>query len=286
MGNGGICVVGAGLMGGSLVLALRPFFPYLAVVDTNPDTRLAVAQVADLVTADFRTGVQDVDVVVLATPVRTILRLLAQLPVVRPDGCLVVDVGSTKTAVCRAMNQLPAQFAAIGGHPMCGREVAGFAAATPDLYRDKVFVLCRTERTNEIVEETALELVFRLGARPIFLEPERHDELVAAISHLPYLVSAALVGVVAAQHGDAAWSVAASGFRDSSRLAGSDPEMLLDILLTNKTAVLRHLQKYGEAVKALTQCLQANNEEKLRAWLKEVQQSYLAYRRAIDENVE
>ena len=153
-----ICVVGLGLMGGSLALALRlagrlaiPQRPFhLTIVDNNPKTLNAALRLADVATDDLAAGVQQADLVVLATPVRTIVNVLNQLPKLRPDGCLVLDLGSSKADICRAMDSLPDAFQAIGGHPMCGREVAGFGAATPDLFRQQTFILCPTQRTTPI----------------------------------------------------------------------------------------------------------------------------------------
>jgi prephenate dehydrogenase len=146
-----ITIVGLGLMGGSLALALRlaqrmPHEPgalHLTVVERDAATRQAAAWLADELTADFAAGVRNADLVVLATPVRSIIGLLGELAAVRPEGCMVLDLGSTKADICRAMAELPEGFQAIGGHPMCGKETAGFGSATPDLYRGKTFILCR-----------------------------------------------------------------------------------------------------------------------------------------------
>lgn len=273
-----ICVVGLGLIGGSLALALRPFSNYLIVVDTNPQTQDAARKVFDAVTADFSQGVRQADLVVLATPVRTILEHLAALPAARPDGCLVLDVGSTKGAITQAMAALPGQFEAIGGHPMCGKETAGFTAATAELYGDETFILCRNERTTDRVENVALDLVLTIGARPLFLPAAVHDGLVAATSHLPYTVAAALMHSVAALDDDRLWPVSAAGFRDTARLAGSDPQMMLDILLTNRAAVLYQLDQYQAHLAELKNMLLNNDEAALSQWLTAAQRHHAAYR--------
>lgn len=282
-----ICVVGLGLIGGSFALALRlaqrtalrPFPLHLTIVDTNPQTRAAANRLADFATGDFAAGVKEAELVVLATPVRAILDCLARLPELRPDGCLVLDLGSSKTAVCRAMDTLPGRFQAIGGHPMAGKETAGFGAATPDLFRDHMFILCRTRRTTPALELLALELVEHVGASPLFLPPEQHDEMVAAVSHLPYVVSAALMRLAASLGDERLWPVSASGFRDTARISGSDPRMMLDILLTNKTAVLRQVAQYQEILTAVTRFLETGDEEALLRWIQETQQAYLTYRK-------
>jgi len=240
--------------------------------------RRTAAGLADRVTADLTDGVADAELVILAAPVQTILQLIAELPAARPDGCLLLDLGSAKTAICQAMSALPAQFQAMGGHPMCGKETAGFAAADPELYRNQTFVLCRNGRTTPSVEQVSLAILDCIGSHPIFLPPDVHDNLVGASSHLPYLAAAALVQTAAALPDNRVWQISASGFRDASRLSGSDPTMMLDILLTNRTAVLGHLQNYLDELTAVQQLLQTKDEKALAKWLAAAQSHYQEYK--------
>ncbi|MCB9422494.1 MAG: prephenate dehydrogenase [Ardenticatenaceae bacterium] len=273
-----VCIVGLGLMGGSLALALRPFLAHLTIIDSNPETRTAAQELADVVTGDLAEGVKEAELVILATPVRTILRLLTQLPTVRPDGCLVMDLGSTKAEIGRVMEALPGSFAAIGGHPMCGKETAGFAAAAADLYRGQTFVLCENGRTTPQLTAIAYEIIETIGANPLLLPSQAHDNMVAATSHLPYLVSAALMQTAAAQNDDQLWQVSASGFRSTTRLAGSDPQMLLDILLTNGTAVLTQIEAYQTQLDEIKRVLTNGDEQELADWLEKVKKSHNKYR--------
>jgi prephenate dehydrogenase len=283
-----ICIVGLGLMGGSFGLALRlayrlaiPQRPlHLTIVDNNPQTRAAAQRLADVVTDDLAAGVRHAELVVLATPVRTIVHILAQLPALRPDGCLVLDLGSSKSDICRAMDGLPDSFQAIGGHPMCGKEVAGFGAATPDMFRQKTFILCPTQRTTPQLETAVHRIVAALGANPLVLPPTMHDNMVAVVSHLPYMVAAVLMQNAARLADDRLWPISASGFQDTARVSGTDPRMMLDILLTNKTAVLQQIAHYQTQMADVAALIEANDEEKLYQWLNETQQSYWAYRQA------
>ena len=209
------------------------------------------------------------------------MALLDQLPALCPQGGLVIDLGSVKGPIVQAMDSLPARFQAIGGHPMCGREVSGLAAALPDLYQGKRFILSRTARTTPVMEEMALALVAAVGATPLFLPADLHDELTATISHAPYVVAATLMAVAA---GKAAgqpylWPVSASGFRDTSRLAGSDPTMMGDILLSNREAVLTVLQEYAAELTAVTQLIKTGDDGALGRWLQSRQAEYRAYKR-------
>jgi prephenate dehydrogenase len=274
-----VCIVGLGLMGGSLALGLRPSLSHLTVIDTNPETQAAAQDLADVVTADLAEGVWDAELVILATPVRTILRLLAQLPAARPDGCLLLDLGSTKADICRAMEMLPPSFQAIGGHPLCGRETAGFGAASADLYRNQTFVLCENGRTTPQIAAVAHEIIETIGANPLLLPPQTHDNMVAATSHLPYLVSAALMQTAAAQNNEQLWQVSASGFRDTTRLAGSDPQMLLDILLTNRMEVLEQVDKLQGQIITIKRLLIQGDETALADWLANTWQQHKLYRK-------
>ncbi|MGC8781115.1 MAG: prephenate dehydrogenase, partial [Anaerolineae bacterium] len=235
-----IAIIGLGLMGGSLALALRddaasgaapPFRAgRITGISRNVET-LAAAQAAGAIdrgTTDLAAGVADADLIVLATPVRTILRLLPQIGRHARPGALVMDLGSSKAAICAAMADLPAGLQPVGAHPMCGKEVAGFAAAEAGLYRGRPFVLCPLERTAATALETARGLALTVGGRPLVLSPQAHDRAVAAISHLPYVAAAALVAAVDAAGDPLAWSLAASGFRDTTRVAASDVDMMLD----------------------------------------------------------
>ncbi len=280
MNDQNVCIVGLGLMGGSLALALREKVGRTIGVDRHAATRQqALADGAvDFATESLAVGVKQADLVILATPVRAILQTLRKLPALRPDGCLILDFGSTKRAINAAMSDLPESFAALGGHPMCGKETAGFRAADPTLFQDKSFILTRNKRTTPAVETTALTMINLLGARPLFLSAEHHDQLAAAVSHLPYLLSATLMRYASAQEDAYLWPTSASGFRDVSRLAGSDPQMLLDILLTNRSAVLEQLEGYRQELEAITQLLAEENEASLAAWLGAAQREYISYR--------
>jgi prephenate dehydrogenase len=191
----------------------------------------------------------------------------------------VTDLGSTKKEICAAMSALPDSFSAIGGHPMCGKEMAGYGAADADLFRGQTFVLSRTARTNQKIEALTLSMIRQIKAKAMFIPPAEHDQLVAAASHLPYLLSANLMHHAARTEDERIWPVSASGFRDTTRLAGSDPRMMLDILLTNREAVLAQLARYKTSLEALTQLLIDNDEAALASWLEEAQQAYIAYRR-------
>jgi prephenate dehydrogenase len=216
-------------------------------------------------TCEVAKGVAEADIVVLATPVRSIISLIDSLGPILAPGCLLTDVGSTKQAVVQRMQMLPPHVQPVGGHPMCGKESAGLTAVEPSLYEGATYVLTPLARTSEDALALADALVRAVGARPLHLDPSRHDLLAAAGSHLPYMLSVGLVAAAETVHDDAVWQIAASGFRDTSRLAASNETMMLDILLTNREEVGRMLSRFQHQLDELGRLLDADDEPGLRA---------------------
>ncbi|NOZ49968.1 MAG: prephenate dehydrogenase [Chloroflexi bacterium] len=266
-----IVIVGLGLMGASLAYDLKGHCRKVTGVVRRPQAaeQALAAGCVDDASLHLTAAVATADLVIMATPVRTILRQIPRVGQAMQPGAILLDMGSTKQAICGAMHVLPEHVQVIGGHPMCGKEQAGLAAAEAGLYRDCTFVLCPLPRTSASTLELVHVLLATIGARPLVLESARHDKLVAAISHLPYLAACALVAHTrnVAATDPIVWDVAASGFRDSSRVAASDVNMLLDILLTNRLAVLSALADFQEHLGQWQQWLARGEEEKLRTEL-------------------
>jgi prephenate dehydrogenase len=246
-----IVIIGMGLIGTSLGLALRDpgdALPGpLTRIGYDADPRAARAaqsrQAIDHAARSLDEALRDAQIVVLAVPALAFREILAQVAPLLPPGAVVTDVTSTKTNVCAwASELLPPGAAFVGGHPMAGREQSGPAAADPELFRGAIYCLTPDPDTPRHAIETVEALVAAVGARPYFLDPAEHDAYVAGISHLPFVLSAALVGVTSRSP---AWNemgaLAATGFRDISRLASGDPAMHRDICLTNRDALLRWL---------------------------------------------
>lgn len=282
-----VAVVGLGLMGGSAALALRGRVAAVVGADADPDV-VRRAQALGLVpraTTDLAEALEACDLALLAVPVGAILDLLPRLGRDLPAPRLVLDFGSTKGAVVQAMADLPPEVEPIGGHPLCGKETSGPEAAEASLFRGATFVLTPLERTGAAALALAEDLVRALGARPLYLDAERHDRLVAWTSHLPYLLAATLVACVArtAEREPAVWDLAASGFRDTSRLAASDLTMMLDILRTNRQAVAAAARAAAADLHHLADLLEASQDGRLRAELgrrREARRGFEARQRA------
>jgi prephenate dehydrogenase len=278
-----IAIVGLGLMGGSLAMALRGAAGKLIGLDRNGRTlkRALELSIVDEIAEPIEVGIRQADLVVLAIPVQGIVSLLEALPDLRPDGCMVLDLGSTKGEIGLAMEALPEQFEALGGHPMCGREHSGLDAAVVDLFQGETFILCRNARTTPAVEAAALQLVAQIGSEPLFMPASVHDQLVATSSHLPYVVASLLMGRAWAQAGQdrRLWQVSASGLRDTTRLASSNPEMMLEIMLTNRLPLLAQIEAYGQELTDMADALRRQDEPALRTMLETIARQRDAYLR-------
>jgi prephenate dehydrogenase len=277
-----LTVVGLGLMGGSLARALRPYAETVVGVDRDPDSMQYALDhgIVQKATSDLREGVYESDVVLLCAPVRTIIEVIrGRIGAYLRSNTLLIDIGSTKEDICQAMGSLPIGVQAIGGHPMTGKESSGIEASDEALYRGRPFVLCATRRSTPAARLRALAMVEALGAIPIEMDAHQHDRTVAAISHLPYLLSAALVATVAreGQHNDAVWKLAAGGFRDMSRLAAQDLNMMGDILSTNSQAVATMLALFRMQLAQIEARLISDEDGSLSELLQPVRDSRIQW---------
>ena len=240
-------IIGLGLMGGSLALALHRARPGLRLVGHDPDAAtmrralsLGVVEEGDL---------RAVDVLFLAVPIAALPDVLAGL---RGHRGVVTDLASTKAHVMRSAAAAGVDL--VGGHPMCGREQSGIEAADPDIFAGAPWVLTRDE-------PIVTDLVRAVGAWPVYLDAERHDRLVAGVSHAAFAVSAAYVLALA---GDADWEamqlVAGTGFRDMTRLAAGDPDLYASIASTNREHLLEALRTIEASLARLRSHLEAGDD--------------------------
>lgn len=274
-----VTVVGLGLMGGSLAGALRGKCRQVLGVTRRSETlEMALAMgFIDRGTTDVAEGVREANVVILATPVRTILRQIEELAPLLPPDCLLMDLGSTKRDIVAAMEKLPPYVQPLGGHPMCGKEKSGLEVADPALYQGRTFILTPLPRTSSEALALGWAIAEAIGARPLVLDAGRQDYLVATLSHLPYLLACALVATADATTSSdpAAWEIVAGGFRDTSRVAASDVTMMVDILLTNRDEVVKALRVYQEQLHRLAQLVETGGEDELQAALSAIRRERL-----------
>lgn len=260
-----IAIIGLGLMGGSLALTVKARCRRLSAYDPDPATvelarRQEIVHAAD---SDPAKILADADLVILACPVPAIVDWLGRLPDYIQHPCIVLDIGSSKRTIMAALESLPANFDPIGGHPICGRERLSLENAERFLYRDAPFVLTPLARTSENAKSAALQLVEALGANPIWLDAESHDRILAATSHLPYLLSSAL----ALATPDDAAPLVGPGFRSTSRLAGTPSSMMLGVLQSNRDNVIVAIGRMQEQLANLKMSLITNDPAQLQSAL-------------------
>jgi prephenate dehydrogenase len=272
-----ITIVGLGLMGGSLAGALRgKCRAVIGVARRAASVEVALErELIDRGTTDLAEGISQADIVVLATPVRVILRQLPEIGPLLPDGCLLMDMGSTKTDIVAAMADLPPHVQPLGGHPMCGKEKSGIEVAEPTLYQGRTFILSPLPRTSEAALRLGKALAQAAGANPLVIEAARQDFLVATISHLPYLLACALVSTADATTSadPLVWEIVAGGYRDTSRVAGSDVTMMVDILLTNREQVVKATEVCISQLRKLQSLVAERHEDELRATLSVIRET-------------
>ena len=252
-----VAIIGLGLIGGSLGLALHKAKAAQQVaghdLGRGVSERARKMGAVDVACNTLAETVHGADLVIFATPVGAMRALLQSCAPYLVPGAVVTDVASTKAQVISwAEEFLPDTVSFVGGHPMAGKEISGVEAGDADLFKNRIYCLTPTPRTRPAAIEKVAAMVEMLGARIRFLEPVEHDGQVAGVSHLPFLASIGLVNTVAE---DSAWEdaslLAASGFRDISRLAAGSPEMYRDICLTNSDAIARWLDEYITSLQAL-----------------------------------
>ena len=243
-----VTIIGVGLLGGSFGMALRKsgVADRVAGVDLDRSTldRAIERGAVDEGYLDLAEGVDGADLVVLATPVRAIIEMLPGLATILGGETVLLDLGSTKEAIVSAVASQAGIKRYVGGHPMAGTEHAGIEHADARLLQDATFALVPPPAVDEGAVDLLKDLVRGIGACPVVISAERHDRIVSITSHLPYLLSVvlALAAENMAREEDRLGAFAASGFRDTSRLAASNVRVMADICLTNGRPLLRGIE--------------------------------------------
>jgi prephenate dehydrogenase len=261
-----LAVIGTGLMGASVGLAAkRAGVDSVAGSDADPEA-LAVALergAVDVASEELGAAVEGADLVVVATPVRTVPEIAAAVAELSGERCTITDVGSTKGKICSELADVP-NF--VGGHPLCGSAEAGPRSARADLFQDATWFLTPDGTSNP--EATAVVSTFAaaLGARPVEIDPESHDRLVALVSHLPHALANLLVAQAgAARIGDHdPVAVAGTSFRDLTRVAGANPSVWTDIFLDNAEPLAAALAEYRGRIEELEAAVRSEDAAALR----------------------
>lgn len=275
-----MAVVGVGLIGGSLARVLREQGEVGEIVGigrTEPNLVRAVELgVIDRYSQDPCEGVRGADLVFLATPVRSIATVLARIAPFLSPGCIVTDGGSVKEPVVAACEPLmPPGTHFVGGHPIAGTERSGVDASFSTLFKGKRCIVTPTARTDGRALETVARMWQSAGSEVIRMDADKHDRIVAAISHLPHMVAYSLVNAVDGYDrlDENILSYSAGGFRDFTRIASSDPAMWRDIALMNRPALLEMMDFFTGYFGRLRSLVESGDEEGLAKFFAESKRS-------------
>lgn len=262
-----VAIIGLGLIGGSLGLALKqktePGWKVVGYI-RRPEVATTALKVGAIDRAEktLKDTVKEADLVIIATPALTIREILSRIVDHLPDGCTVTDTASTKFQVMQLAHEiLPPRVNFIGGHPMAGKELYGIEAAEAGLFQRCIYCLTPEEKTPPEALDKVINMVKMLGATPMLIDAQEHDGLVAGISHLPLLLSAALVSATTK---DPSWHkmsrLAASGYHDLTRLASGNPQVNADICLSNSKAIIRWIDKLKQELDRYRELVSAEDE--------------------------
>ena len=261
-------------MGGSLALGLKGKCAALYGCDPHlPTLELALSQhIVDYADSDPASLLPEVDLVILSAPVPAILTLLEKLPTYTSNPCIVMDLGSTKRLIVDSMSRLPERFDPIGGHPICGKEKLSLANAERTLYYAAPFLLTPLERTSSRAISAANQIIEALGAKGKTVDATEHDRILAATSHLPFLLASALT----LNTPDKFSSFVGTGFKSTSRVAGTSSSMMLGVLQSNRENVLHALHGMQTQLAGIESALSSEDFVKLESILNEAQTKYQA----------
>lgn len=264
-----IAIIGVGLLGGSIGLALRAAgFGGCRIGAGRRASSLRKAlncDAVDVVTRDVAKAVSGSQLVILCTPIRQFDGLITRMAPALSPGTYVTDVASTKAQVVRMAERLlpdPVRF--VGSHPMAGSEKTGVEFARADLFQLSTCILTPTSRTKPATVSWMRRFWEALGCRTVVTSPERHDRLLARVSHLPHAVAAALVNLAVCE---SAIDLAGPGFADATRIAGGDATMWTDIFRTNRRAVLQAIDRLVAELRWFRQKLDHDDAQAILKWL-------------------
>lgn len=250
-----VTIIGVGLVGGSVALAFKKegIAEEIRGVDLSEENlrKVVALGMVDHAFLDAGVGVKGSDLVVLATPVGAILEVAKEIGSRLKQGSILTDVGSVKVPVVEALERiLPSGRWAVGGHPIAGRERSGAEAASADLFEGAKCILTPTPRTDPEALERVKALWERLGTEVVLMDPVRHDEVFAVVSHLPHVIAYSLVGTILElleDGGEPILEFAAGAFKDFTRVAMSHPAMWRDICLYNRGPLLKMIERFKAA---------------------------------------
>lgn len=274
-----IAIVGMGLIGGSLGLAIKASqgsSVEVTGIDTNELSLLKAKQrgAADLITGDYQSGLGNADMVFLCTPVLQIAALIKKIAPHLKQGAILTDTGSTKTYLMeQIMAVLPHGVYYVPGHPMAGREQSGIEAAADTLFFDKWYILIPGREADSPAVEAVRQVINWTGARVTEMKADEHDWCTALISHVPHIGAAALVNLLTySQDQENSIKLAGGGFRDTTRIASSNADMWADICMTNAGPIADSLDKFSQIISQVADAVRQGDRGSIHAFFTSAKQ--------------
>lgn len=265
--------IGFGLIGGSIARAIRELYPNAKLIAYNynkkkPNESLELAReehILDQIYTDLSEGFSKCDIIFLCAPVLTNIEYLKELKDIIKPSCILTDVGSVKGNIHEAVVKLDLEANFIGGHPMAGSEKVGYINSNSKLLENAYYILTPTSKIPNESIDFIYSLAKNMGALPLILDYLEHDNIVAAISHVPHIIAASLVNLVKkSDNGDEKMrALAAGGFKDITRIASSSPIMWQNICLTNTKSIKDFLDQYIISLTDISFALDNSNEDYL-----------------------
>jgi prephenate dehydrogenase len=269
-----IAIIGVGLMGGSMGLAVRERLGVEKVIGYSRTGRtlqqaLELGAITDKASS-IEEAVAAAGICFIATPVRTILEVLRRAHAASGPGCIITDMGSTKSSLMKALK--PAEEKRfIGGHPVCGSETAGVVNAREDLFQNATYFLTTGKGIEPSHYEKLHGLINGIGAKPTAIDPDAHDRIMALVSHMPHILANSAVNQVGSVNLDGREALLSAGpsFRDMTRVAGSNPNVWTDIFMENRSWLAQVLREHGEAISGIADALEDEDEGFIREMIVE-----------------
>ena len=261
-----VAIIGVGLIGGSMALALKKqrLCSQIIGISRHKKTTNLALKIGAIDKGSQRLDIiKEADLVILATPVNTILNLAPLIAKIIKPGCIVTDVGSTKQEVVLKLEKIFPRF--VGTHPIAGSEKRGIINGRADMFKGSLCILTPTKNTDKEAQRKISILWNRLGAGVNFLTPATHDKILSSVSHLPHALAFSLINTVPKQY----FKFASTGLKDTTRIAASDSELWADILLSNKKNILKTIGSFQKNLSKIKSAIKKRDGEILRRILKE-----------------
>ena len=271
--NKTIAIIGLGLLGGSIAKTLREKAENMNIIGITRNKNLFTNEEAQKVFTTISSDITDVkeaDIIIISTPIKSIIATIAKLKGVAKKGAIITDVGSVKRTIINAATVLPKDVCFVGGHPMAGSHLSGFNHSSSSLFLGVTWAVCPAK--NAVATDVVVELANFLGAEPIIISPDAHDKLVSASSHLPHVVAGVLADHILSGDNTGVELFIATGFLDTTRIAASDPVMWEEIINNNKDYIVKSLSGFQKRLNIWQKAIKENDVAQLTALLANAKQ--------------